>query len=66
MKVNDWRLKYCNNFKQRSKEVADSILLGCGYWRGFMQRNGHLVKVKRGVKFDSYCSEISEDIQRCL
>ncbi len=24
-----------------------------GYWQGFMKRNGHRVKAKKGVKFDS-------------
>ena len=57
-KLNDWRRKQCSTFKQIHKEGADSILLGPGYWRGFMQRNGHLVKAKRGgVKFDVKRSE---------
>ena len=45
-KVNDWRLKHFSTFKQIHKEGAGSIVMGPGYWRGFMQRNGHLVKAK--------------------
>ena len=50
--VNDRRRKHYSAFKQINKEGAGSIVMGPGYWRGFMQRNGHLVKAKRGVKFD--------------
>ena len=56
-KVNDWRLKHFSTFKQIHKEGAGSIFLGPGYWRGFMQRNGHIVKANRRVKFDVKRSE---------
>ncbi|KAI2501029.1 hypothetical protein MHU86_13441 [Fragilaria crotonensis] len=30
---------------------TSNLLLGWGYWRGFMNRNGHLIKSKKAVKF---------------
>ncbi|KAI2490799.1 hypothetical protein MHU86_23764 [Fragilaria crotonensis] len=32
---------------------TSNLLLGWGYWRGFMNRNGHLIKSKKAVKFES-------------
>jgi hypothetical protein len=31
--------------------------LGTGYWRGFMKRNRHLIRSKRGVKFEAKRAE---------
>jgi len=28
------------------------MVLGIGYWAGFMKQNKHLVKAKKAVKFD--------------
>jgi hypothetical protein len=36
---------------------APSPLLGWGYWRGFMKRNGHVIKSKRAVKFEAKRAE---------
>jgi hypothetical protein len=33
--------------------TAEQGHLGWGYWKGFMKRNGHLIKSKKAVKFDS-------------
>jgi hypothetical protein len=43
-------------YKKRSCRMV-SMELGPGYWRGFMKQNGHLVRAKKAVKFDTKRSE---------
>ncbi len=49
--------------REPSSELATSVtattppLLGLGYWRGFMRRNGHIIKSKRAIKFESKRAE---------
>jgi len=38
--------------QEAMKLLSNNSLLGQGYWRGFMRRNGHIVKSKKSVKFD--------------
>jgi len=43
-------------FKKKSlRNVTQE--LGPGYWRGFLQRNKHLIRAKRAVKFDTNRAE---------
>ena len=53
-KLRAWKEKH--NVHARMSNVDDDAggnLLGWGYWRGFMKRNGHLIKSKKAVKFES-------------
>jgi hypothetical protein len=38
---------------------SDCPILGRGYWRGFMERNGHLIIGKKGQKFAIDCHKWS-------
>ncbi len=40
-----------------SMSAASLPLLDWGYWRGFMKRNGHVIKSKRAVKFEAKLAE---------
>lgn len=48
-RVRVWKEKHCAAFTTNGGQVT----LGSGYWKGFMKRNGHIVKAKKGVKFDA-------------
>ena len=55
--LREWKIRH--NIHSRmsagvsgNDEAPAQQLLGQGYWRGFMRRNGHIVKSKRAVKFD--------------
>lgn len=59
-----WKQRHCvfarkkltrgdgNKDKDDTSAKKDDHLLGWGYWRNFMKRNGHLIKSKKAVKFD--------------
>ena len=52
--VLQWKVKH--NVHARHQQLDDFTAagrLGKGYWRGFMKRNGHKIKCKKAVKFDS-------------
>ena len=36
---------------------TEKVSLGLGYWRSFMKRNAHLIRSKKGVKFDNKRAE---------
>ncbi len=64
-----WKQKHCNSISR--SDSREEPLLGKGYWLGFMKQNGHLVKAKHGVKFDSkradWCSyQNFEDMYRVV
>ncbi len=42
---------HCVGFQNNSEDKP--MVLGKGYWARFMKRNNHLIKEKKGVKFDS-------------
>ncbi len=48
--VAEWKAKFCRSVDNNPRR---KMSLGIGYWRGFMKRNGHLIKAKKGVKFDA-------------
>jgi hypothetical protein len=48
--VAEWKAKFCRSV---DNNPCREMSLGIGYWRGFMKRNGHLIKAKKGVKFDA-------------
>jgi len=50
-KVLSWKQAHCVAFRNNSEEKP--MVLGKGYRAGFMKRNSHLIKAKKGVKFDS-------------
>jgi hypothetical protein len=54
--IQEWKIRH-NIHSQSdrvsgSNEAAQRHFLGQGYWRGFMRRNGNIVKSKKSVKFD--------------
>jgi hypothetical protein len=53
--LHEWKIRH-NIHSRRAgvsgNETAAQHQLGQGYWRGFMSRNGHIVKSKKSVKFD--------------
>ena len=55
--LQEWKIRH-NIHSRRANKVsgndpaAPQQQLGQGYWRGFMKRNGHIVKSKKSVKFD--------------
>ncbi len=49
--VLEWKLAHCVSFRNNVEEKP--MVLGKGYWMGFMKQNKHLVKARKGVKFDS-------------
>ncbi|KAI2504990.1 hypothetical protein MHU86_9433 [Fragilaria crotonensis] len=54
-KLRAWKEKH-NVHTRRMLNIdncASTLLLGWGYWRGFMNRHGHLIKSKKAVKFES-------------
>ena len=53
--VDQWKKRYCISFRDQVNGAVDNTkaLVGMEYSsRGFMKRNGHKVKAKKGVKFD--------------
>ena len=50
-KVLEWKETHCVSF--RNNVEGKPMVLGKGYWAGFMKQNKHLVKARKGVKFDS-------------
>ncbi len=50
-KVLEWKETHCVSFCNDAKEKP--MVLGKGYWVGFMKQNKHLVKARKGVKFVS-------------
>jgi hypothetical protein len=50
-KVLEWKENHCVAFRKNLDDKP--MVLGKGYWAGFMKRNKHLVKAKKAVKFDS-------------
>lgn len=50
-KVLAWKETHCVAYRNNSEDKP--MVLGKGYWAGFMKRNNHLIKAKKGVKFDS-------------
>ncbi len=49
--VLEWKENHCVSSKNNPEQQP--MVLGKGYWSGFMKRNKDLVKAKKGVKFDS-------------
>ena len=45
-----WKKKH-SHYKEVTDRNDVTRMLGCGYWDGFMRRNGHLIVCKRGQKF---------------
>ena len=43
--------------KKKKKKKKKELILGNGYWRGFMRRNKHDVRLKKPVKFESKRAE---------
>jgi hypothetical protein len=52
--IMDWKVKNCHVYKlaMKSGKEKEKIILGLGYWRSFMKQNTHLIRSKKGVKFD--------------
>jgi hypothetical protein len=55
--VTDWKSRNCHAFKVASKCGKEKNTLSLGYWRSFMKWNAHLIRAKKGVKFDNKRAE---------
>ena len=53
LEVKAWKQKHNVQTRLNSHGSDAGGLIGWGYWKGFMKRNGHLVKSKKAVKFES-------------
>jgi len=55
----EWKSKNCHAYKLSMKcgKETEKVSLGLGYWRSFMKRNAHLIRSKKGVKFDNKRAE---------
>ena len=46
-----WKKKHLHYKEETDENDVRTRTLGCGYWDGFMRRNGNLIVCKRGQKF---------------
>ena len=55
LEVKAWKLKHNVHYRMSTEDVGSGpLVLGWGYWNGFMKkRNGHQIKSKKAVKFES-------------
>lgn len=54
LEIKAWKQKHNVQYRMKSDDPGSGpLLLGWGYWNGFMKRNGHQIKSKRAVKFES-------------
>ncbi|KAI2506247.1 hypothetical protein MHU86_8182 [Fragilaria crotonensis] len=52
--IREWKQKHNVQYRMKSDDPGGGpLLLGWGYWNGFMKRNGHQIKSKKAVKFES-------------
>ena len=56
--LQQWKVKHNAQARTLYQNHGNTVTatgreLGWGYWQGFMKRNGHLVRSKKGVKFES-------------
>lgn len=52
LELEAWKVQHNVHARRTNSDNPARQQLGWGYWRGFMRRNGHIIRSKKAVKFE--------------